>query len=166
MAEGLGNWIKLLKNLSELGDYETKVGIQGDKAAAQHDSESGLSTVEIAAVHEFSGPGDKPPGRPFIRPPLYDNEQHWKTRLAELLRDIITKGENPKKAYRIIGEEYRKAILDRMSTGIPPPLAESTIAARNRRGGSRSKSAGDDTTPLIDTGTMRGAISVEVVSKK
>ena len=161
MADGLAVWKKLLKNLGEAADYEAHVGIQGDKAGQQHDDESGLTTVEIAAVHEFSGPSDKPPGRPFIRPPLYENEEHWKSKLAEMLREVIEKGANPKQAYRRIGEELRKAMIDRVKAGIPPGLADSTITHRNRR----NKGA-EDNVPLIDTGTMIGAISVDVVKRK
>jgi len=159
----LATWKKIIKNLAEADAYEVKVGIQGEKAAAQHDDESGLTTVEIAAVHEFSGPTDKPPGRPFIRPPLYENEDKWKRRLAETLHDVIEKGGNPRQAYRKIGEELRKAMIDRVKAGIPPPLADSTIDARNRRGGSRSRQHGEDNVPLINTRTMIVAISVDVV---
>jgi len=162
MADPLGNWKKLLKNLAEAGDYEVKVGIQGDKAAQPHEG-GDLTNVEIAAVHEFNGPQDKPPGRAFIRPPMFEKEDYWKNRLAMLLKDVIEKGGNPKAAYRQIGEEYRKAIIDRVNAGIAPALAESTIAARNRRGGSK-KGAVDDT-PLRDTGAMLGALSVDVVHK-
>ena len=102
MADPLGNWKKLLKNLAEAGDYEVKVGIQGDKAAQPHEG-GDLTNVEIAAVHEFNGPQDKPPGRAFIRPPMFEKEDYWKNRLAMLLKDVIEKGGNPKAAYRQIG---------------------------------------------------------------
>ena len=169
MADPLGNWKKLLKNLAEAADYEVKVGIQGDKAAQPHDGGE-LTNVEIAAVHEFNGPQDKPPGRPFIRPPMYEKEDYWRNRLAQLLHDIIEKVGNPKQAYRQVGEEYRKAIIARMDAGIAPPLADSTI---NRRRGQntaakrakREAQGNMDTTPLEDTRVMLGAISVDVVHK-
>ena len=169
MADPLGNWKKLLKNLSEAGDYEARVGIQGEKAAQPHEGGE-LTNVEIAAVHEFNGPQDKPPGRAFIRPPMYEKEDYWRNRLAMILKDVIEKGGNPKQAYRQVGEEYRKAIIDRVNAGIAPPLADSTI---NRRKGQnteakrakREAQGNMDVTPLIDTGIMKGAISVDVVKK-
>ena len=171
MSANLTKWTKLLKDLGSMGDYEVKIGVQGEQAAAKHGEGSDLTNAEIAAVHEFSGPGDKPPGRPFIRPPMLENEALWKGKLANMLRSIIIKGENPQKAYRVVGEEYRKAIMDRMGKGIPPPLSEQTI---NRRKGQNTQGKRDkieakgkslDVTPLIDTGTLRGSISV-VVGKR
>ena len=175
MADPLANWKKLLKNLAEAADYEVKVGYQGETGNQNHEQlaaakagrtpgKSELTIAEVAAVHEFNDPSDTPPGRPHIRPPMYEKEDYWRNRLAQLLHDIIEKGGNLKQAYRQVGEEYRKAIIDRVNAGIAPDLAESTIAARNRRGG--SKKGAVDVTPLRDTGAMIGALSVEVVSKK
>ena len=120
MADPLGNWKKLLKNLAEAGDYEVKVGYQGETGNQNHEQlaaakagrtpgKSELTIAEVAAVHEFNDPSDTPPGRPHIRPPMYEKEDYWRNRLAQLLHDIIEKGGNPKQAYRQVGEEYRKA---------------------------------------------------------
>lgn len=168
LPEGLEGWKKLLKNLASLTQLEVRVGLQGAKGDEAHPGGE-LSNSQIGAIHEFSGPGDKPPGRPFIRPPLYEREAYWKKRLADLVKEILEKGGNVNQAYRTVGEEYRKAIIDRMKAGIAPPLADSTLKARNPGGAAayakREAKGRLDTVPLIDTGALMGAISV-VVEKK
>lgn len=50
-----------------------------------------------------------------------------------------------------IAEVLASAMREQIDKGVPPPLAESTLAARRSRGNS-------DTTPLRDTGAMRASI--------
>lgn len=163
-------WKKALKQCQAMRDFYVQVGIQGEKAGAKHGPGSNLTNVEIAAVHEFSGPSDTPPGRPFIRP-IYDgNPGKWKAKLAKASADVLA-GKNIRGELRKIGEEYRTETIDRMKAGIPPPLSEGTI---NRRKGQNTQGKREkleqkgkalDVTPLIDTGTLMGSISVEVKKK-
>ena len=177
-------WDKLRERMVEVQDLVVKVGIQGDKAAERHPG-GDLTNAEIAAVHEFSEPSDKPPGRPFIRPIYDDDPEKWKGELAKIASLAIF-GKKAKGAMRRIGEKYRTAIINRMKAGIAPPLDEKTI---NRRRGQNTRekravlvgewarrsataASGEQPegtalseTPLIDTGTLMGSISV-VVEKK
>ena len=163
-------WDKLLKRCNEMKGLVAKVGIQGDKAAAKHGEGGDLTNAEIAAVHEFSGPADKPPGRPFIRP-IYDNDPaKWQGEIAKACSEVVA-GKSAQGALRKLGEDYRKEVIARMQAGIAPPLAESTI---NRRKGQNTQGKRDkiekkggslDVTPLIDSGTLLGAISVDVCKK-
>ena len=160
-------WDKLLTRCVAMKGLAAKIGIQGEKAAEPHTDGEPLTNAEVAAVHEFSGPQDSPPGRPFIRPP-YDNDPgKWKGEIAEACANVI-KGANPVAELRRVGENYRTAITDRVKAGIGPPLSEATINRRRgqntqkKRDKLESKGKAMDTTPLIDTGTMIGAISVVV----
>ena len=172
-------WDKLRKKCDEMHDLVVKVGIQGDKAAEKHDEGGDLTNAEIAAVHEFSEPSDKPPGRPFIRP-IYDNApEKWKGELKDACQRVLAGG-SARGELRKIGEEYRTAVIDRMKAGISPPLSEQTINRRKgqtteaKRDARKSKwakthpgssASGLSETPLIDSGTLMGALSVEVVKK-
>jgi hypothetical protein len=160
-------WDKLLDRCVAMKGLSARIGIQGPEAGTPHEEGSGLTNAEIAAVHEFNSPQDKPPGRPFIRPPYDNNPAKWKEQVAEACRSVI-KGANPVAELRRVGENYRKDIVDRVKAGIAPPLSEKTI---NRRKGQNTQAKRDkieakgkslDTTPLWDTGVMVGAISVVV----
>jgi hypothetical protein len=160
-------WDKLLSRCVAMKRLAAKIGIQGEKASEPHAEGQPLTNAEIAAVHELSGPQDSPPGRPWIRPP-YDNDPgKWKGQIAEACKNVI-KGANPTAELRRVGERYRTAIVDRVKAGIDPPLSEKTI---NQRAGQNTQGKHDkletkgkalDTTPLWDTGTMIGALSVVV----
>jgi hypothetical protein len=165
------NWDKIRERCVAMKGLEVVIGVQGDAAAAQHGEGGGLTNAEIAAVHEFSGPQDRPPGRPFIRP-IYDSDpEKWQGEVRQACVEVI-KGANAKGELRKIGERYRNAIIDRGKAGIAPPLAESTInrrkgqntAARRERIKAKERKGGRglDATPLIDTGALIGAISVVV----
>lgn len=160
-------WDKLLDRCVAMKGLSARIGIQGPKAGTPHEEGSGLTNAEVAAVHEFSGPQDSPPGRPFIRPP-YDNDPgKWRGEIAEACANVI-KGANPVAELRRVGENYRTAIVERVKAGIGPPLSDATINRRRgqntqkKRDKLESKGKAMDTTPLIDTGTMIGAISVVV----
>lgn len=56
----LNNLIRLLKK-----ERKVRIGIIGSKAAAQHDSESGLTNADLGAVHEFGAEISHPGGTPY-----------------------------------------------------------------------------------------------------
>lgn len=168
-------WRKLIDRCVEMHDKIAKVGVQGEKASAKHDEEGELTNVQIAAIHEFNEPGDRPPGRPFIRPVYDDDPAKWQDKIRHAAINVI-KGANPEGELRKLGEEYRKDEIDRMKAGIDPPLAESTINRRKQQNTAAKrerilkreaagKGHGLDVTPLIDTGTLMGSISVDVTKR-
>ena len=63
---------------------------------------------------------------------------------------VIKRELTPEQLADLLGQKYVGQIQARISAGIPPPLAESTIA---RKGSS---------VPLIDTGQLRSAVTYEV----
>lgn len=172
-------WDKLLKQCKEMDGSYVSVGIQGPQAAEKHE-DAALTMVQIAAVHEFNGPADRPPGRAFIRPPYDNDPDKWIQRIRKACTEVL-KGKNAIAELRKVGEEYRRLVIERMKAGIPPQLSLSTLMRRNaKHGGTKGRPSGYqqkaekeaatgkpavDDTPLIDTGAMMGAISV-VVKKK
>jgi hypothetical protein len=169
-------WEEILSRCKDLRGAVAKVGVQGSDAEQQRDDESGMTNLGVAVVHEFNEPFDTPPGRPFIRPPGANDPSRWKRLLASALTGVIERKENAAGNLRFIGELYRKAIIDRMKSGISPPLAESTI---NRRKGQTTQAKrariakraarggrGMSVVPLIDSGTLLGSISVVVTKEK
>jgi len=59
----------------------------------------------------------------------------------------VIKNENPKAALFRLAQEARNDVLDRIDSGIDPPLKDSTIA---RKGSSL---------PLVDKGILRASIT-------
>ena len=128
-----------------------KVGISEPEANLDH---GGITNVALGAIHEFGAPSVGVPSRSFIRA-TYDRNRG---RYEKLLREGAERGlkgrfRDPKALVFQAGEELRADIIDRIDSGIGPPLKPATIA---RKG---------DSLPLVDTGVMRNAITVKLEIK-
>jgi phage gpG-like protein len=139
---------KRLKSFAALKGLRGKVGIQGTAGDQQY--EDGVTLAFVAAVHEFGAPDANVPERSFLRATYDANPTHWDKRLRDELTRVVKQGRDPRAALLVVMEELRSAIIDRINSGIDPPLAESTI---QRKG---------ESTPLVDTGILRGSITASV----
>lgn len=124
------------------------MGIQGAAASKSH-KDSGLTMAELGAVHEYGTA--RVPQRSFLRGAIDEDPQRWTNELKKQLQRVAHEGANPKQAMRVVAEMLRKRIIERIDDHIDPPLADSTIA---RKGG--------ETTPLVETGALRGSITAQV----
>ena len=110
---------------------------------------SHLTVAEIASIHEFGIPG-RIPERSMIRATCEMNSAKY----AEAVRKIgigITFGRTDlRRGLDLLGVMIKGDIQQRIAAGIAPPNAPSTI---KRKGSS---------TPLIDSGQMRGGLDHEV----
>lgn len=122
------------------------VGVLGPAANEQH-GEGELTTAQIAEIHEF---GLGVPRRSFILDWANENEPAIKKKMADLFRPVLLGKRTTEQAYALFGVWAQGQIQARISAGIDPPLAASTIA---RKGSSK---------PLIDTGQLRTSISFKV----
>lgn len=81
--DGLNKLSKLLKE-----DKFVRIGILGSKAAAQHDSKSGLTNADIGTFHEFGGKSkygkEQPPQRSFLAMPITEQLQFTKPEMRDL----------------------------------------------------------------------------------
>lgn len=134
----------LIKSFARLGDDTAAAGIFADEENATKAMFAEFGTVTA-------------PPRPFMSRAAVVAEQA----AARAVRDTV--GENvdgASRSRRVVAKSPAKAVADLLAEamrreidkGVPPPLAESTLAARRSRGNS-------DTTPLRDTGAMRGSIA-------
>lgn len=150
------------------------VGVHADDGAKAHevandvgpanDTGSGLSVADIATIHEFGcGPftvrgsfdadggmsGYEHPGIPqrsFVRAWFDESQPFIAQTLVSQMALVVAGKLTPEVAGERIALAFEGSMKQRISRGIPPPNAPSTIA---RKGSSK---------PLIDTGQLRNAI--------
>ena len=147
-------WEKLRAKAKELDRMYVKVGILASKGGDAPHGDSEMSLIDIAATHEFGSSDGRIPERKPIRRTF--NEGDGPRRLADmcakLAKKIITDNMDPVRALNLLGAWAAKEVKNTITeSDIPPPLAESTIAAKG------------STKPLVDTGLLLNSISYEVV---
>lgn len=150
------------------------VGIHGDDGSERHaanDSTNELTVADIGTFHEFGvGPfqvtggfsgdgalgGHEHPGIPqrsFIRA-WYDENHDFIAKTMQAQMKLAISGKiTPEVAAERIALAFEGSVKQRISRGIPPPNAQSTI---ERKGSSK---------PLIDTGQLRNSIRGRVEIK-
>lgn len=157
----------LLQSMRQ-GESYVKAGVTGAEAVAPRDDEEGakLTNVDLAVIHEFGVPG-RIPARPFINGTFLLKREEYIKRLRELTPKVYEGRLAIPKMLEILGMQMARDMRNRMvdGAGIPPPLAESTIAQKRAKGAwnKKSKAANVDPRPLVDTGRLRNSITHEVV---
>jgi len=130
------------------------VGIIGDNASGVHE-DSDLTNAQIATIHEFGGKDNRPPERSFIRETIDKKRQTYIRKMEQIARLFFEKKMSLTKGLGLLGEKVQGDIKRWMKSGIPPPLADSTINAKTVAGKKK-------TVPLIDTGQLWGSITYVV----
>ncbi len=138
---------KLKEVMTELASRPyVKVGVVGSAAAAGH---GGLTNAELAVVHEFGT--EDIPARPFLRSTASAQRAAWEALMRKVLEKVATRKLPLEKGLALIGERAAADVRRTVTSGVPPPNAPSTIAAK---GSSK---------PLVDTGQLLRSIAYEVV---
>lgn len=140
-------WGKFIRSLK--GPTGVRVGLLG-KAEEAHENAEGKTVAEIGAIHEY---GLGPPERSFLRAWFDANEDRINREIDAVLQRVADQKITLDQAWELLGQRYVGEIQTRISQGIPPPLAESTVQ--------RKRSA----IPLIDTGQLRSAITYEIIKR-
>lgn len=140
----------LAKALASIGQYQVTVGVHAEDGGATYDG--GATVSDIATFHEFGTATI--PARSFVRAWADGARAEIQSDLQGLAEAIVAgKVANPETGLRALAARWVGQVQDRISDGIPPPLAESTIA---RKGSA---------TALIDTGQLRSSIRARVRRK-
>jgi hypothetical protein len=165
---------KLLSNLKQARAH-VKVGVLAEGDGANKNGK--LTVAEIAAIHEFGSRDGKIPERSFMRATLTDNRAAY----IEILRKLVARfyaGKLPlKKLLAIMGTRLTADMKKKISTGsgVPPPLAPSTLRRRLARLKSKPTKSGKPRKrrklsskghrPLVDTAQLIRAITYAVILK-
>jgi len=140
-------WRKIADNMKRTPQVKAKVGIQGPEAETDR---GGITNAGLASIHEFGSPARGIPERSFMRSTFDDKQKNYQKELDRIAGSALD-GAELEGEMLLLGEQYRADVIDKIRSGIPPPLSEITIA---RKGG--------EATPLIDTGQLLGSISVVI----
>lgn len=136
---------ELLEALETLSTHYIQVGILGD---GEKYSESGITVLGVATVHEFGT--STAPERSFLRAGFDDNKRDFE-RKAESLVDRVVNLDMPAMTMLDALGEYMVGVVQEYLTDLSePPLSDATIKAK-----------GSDN-PLIDTGRLRQSITYEI----
>jgi hypothetical protein len=136
---------KLIDRLKFRGKVD--VGILTGNAPYEGTGEEGATILDVATWNEL---GIGRPERSFIRAWFDLHLAENKHELHEALEAVARGSLEPRQALELLGQKFVGAIQARISEGIPPENAPSTIAAK---GSSK---------PLIDTGQLRSSVSYKV----
>ncbi len=135
-----------------------KVGIQGADASEPADENGVITTVVLAAVHEFGRLDGSIPERSFIRATVEKNRAEYIKLVRRLSRLVLLGKLTEKKALAIIGQQVMSDIQAAMEEGLEPGLAASTIRQKKRQGKKPPYK------PLIDTGHLKNSVTYDVVA--
>ncbi|MBP3933132.1 MAG: hypothetical protein J6D44_04585 [Pseudomonas sp.] len=150
-----GNASAIKKVLEELGRKEIKVGFF--ESAKYPD---GTPIAYVAAIQEF-GHGPIPP-RPFMRPAEQQNAAKWQKGIAAGVKSALNGSITIEHALEQVGMVAAGDVRKAIKAVTAPPLADSTISARQRR--LKGKKAAS-IKPLVDSGQMIQAVTSAVVDK-
>lgn len=142
-------WAALRKRLGEAAHSTVKAGVLGSSAKSEH---GGITTVELAVVHEFGVPGHTPE-RSFVRSAFATHRQDYKSALKVELKRLYRGDTSVKAALQKLGASMQADIKNGIRARIPPPLSPTTVARK-----------GSDV-PLIDTGQLINSVHFEVEMK-
>jgi len=112
----------------------------------------GTPVAYVATIQEYGSPKNKIPPRPFFRNAIEANKQEWKGIANEYGKHIVNGKATIDQAMEAIGLVAAGDVRKSISEIMEPPLAESTIKTRNKRGNTSVK-------PLVDTGYMVSTVT-------
>lgn len=126
-------------------------GILADKASVTVGGGKGtLSLIEIAVYNEFGTSDGHVPERSFVRAWFDENEPRLREMLVVLMHKAIKGDIDRQQVLDQMGQYCVGSIQERISAGIAPDNAPSTVARKH------------STKPLIDTGLLRSSVSYEI----
>jgi hypothetical protein len=136
----------MLARLAALAEASTEVGIQGEGGGPAPDHQpDGTPMGTLMARHEF---GAGVPARPVLGPATAAARADLERAAGEAVSAALASG--PAAASAVLGPILERAMVERISSGVDPPLEDPPGDAPGERG--------PTDTPLVASGQLRGAI--------
>jgi hypothetical protein len=122
-----------------------------------------IGNAALGYIHENGSPINNIPARPWLAPGVRGSQTQWMPYFEQAGKFAFEGNLTAMdKALNAVGLTAQSAVKVRITEGIPPPLAERTVKARQRKRPSRKAQSAEDMTPLIDTAQFLGSISYVV----
>lgn len=149
-------WRKLYKRAIEMRTLKARVGVLASKGGMRAAGDSGLTLVELAAIHEFGTEDGHIPERSFVRRTFYERAAtELREMCGKITKAIVLGAIDVRQGIGMLGAWGAAQVKNTITqTDIPPPLAPSTVAAKG------------STKPLVDHGQLLNAITWEVVDTR
>lgn len=149
----------VVKAIHQLTGDEILVGIPQANAARRNDDNTSITNAEIGYIQETGSPAMNLPARPFLVPGIEAVQKLIAAKLEKAARAALDgSSDDVEKAFIAAGLVGQNGVRAQINDGDFAPLAEATLAARQRRGRTGTK-------PLIDTGQLRNSVTY-VIRKK
>lgn len=152
---------ELLRNLKRLEMKTVLVGVPADESERKEVSQDEMNNATLLYIHEHGSPLNNIPARPSLDPGIKNGKDRIIKYFRKAAEDMLISGDQRKvdQSLHSAGMVAQNSIRAVINSGVPPELAESTLAARRRRGRTGTK-------PLIDTGQLRNSITYVLEEKK
>jgi hypothetical protein len=170
----------------KLVDVEVLVGFPEDTTTRPEDPDdphssaaSDITNASLAYIHDNGMPEQNIPARPFMIPAIKSVQPKITEKLGQILKAVVAgKGINViAQGMTQVGIIGKLAIQNTINAGIGPPLADSTLRARARKGRKGAQAELDRRAngeapgmalakPLVDSSEMRNAASYAIRSRK
>lgn len=147
------NMASLRDALNELKKHELLVGVpeddqRTDSSGSTERTGSNVNNATLAYIHNNGSPSQNIPARPTLVPGVLDAQEKISKRLGDGATAALEGRKDGVVAnFDAAGLEAVTAVKKRIRSNTPPPLSAKTIAARRRRGVTR-------TNTLVDTGAF------------
>lgn len=133
---GLAKLTNIIKTFRD--EMHVRVGVLEDGKGGE-DREGGLTTAEIAAIHEFGSADGRIPERSFMRASFAKHRAEYIADVKTLLMNVIAGSMSFERALNVLGARVATDMKKFITTGaqVPPPNAPSTIwkkTFRERKG--------------------------------
>jgi hypothetical protein len=151
----------LRKSLDGLARERVLVGVPSDESARVNDdgSVSPINNAALGYLIEHGSPATNMPARPFLVPGVRDALPTALPHIGQAgARMLASDPDGADREFHRAGLIAQSAVKRKMNLGPFQKLADSTLAARRRRGVTR-------TTPTVDTANLQAHITY-VIRKK
>lgn len=173
----------LLAAVKALALNEVLVGFPDETAdrKADPDEPGDITNASLGYIHDNGAPEQNIPARPFMIPGIVAARTSITSKLMQIAKAVATKGATATavdQGLHQVGIIASGSIKKTINAGIPPPLADSTVRARARKGSKGAmwemawRNAGAPpgvdglAKPLVDTAQMRNAVTYVVRNRK
>jgi hypothetical protein len=149
------NVAKILAALKGLGEHQVLVGIPSETTQRQPEpgEPADITNAVVGYLMENGAPAANIPARPFLKPGVASVEEEIADRYEAGAKAALEgRVANIDAVHHAVGLMAVSAVKAKITEGPFVPLAESTLAARRRRGKKSDK-------PLIDSGQLRAAVT-------